>query len=139
MYKVLIDRFCQQWVTESHSTSQILLYISCVFSPFHWSIFVWRNELGWVKVINEARLICSLFSDITLDHNTLEDFLREGLIMRDFTHQNVLSLIGVAVADHGMPMIVLPFMSNGSLKSYVMKPKVQVSYSVTQTIIYIYI
>ena len=67
-----------------------------------------------------------LFPDITLDHTSYEDFLKEGLLMRDFSHPNVLSLTGVAIADHGMPMIVLPFMANGNLKTYIMKPKVEV-------------
>ncbi|XP_054159038.1 hepatocyte growth factor receptor-like [Oppia nitens] len=53
------------------------------------------------------------------DVNTIETFLKEGLIMKDFNHLNVLTLIGVCFETTGEPIIVLPFMSNGDLLSYI--------------------
>ena len=52
---------------------------------------------------------------------TLKSFLHESNIMKKFDHPNVLSIFGVCLeTDHvaGVPSIVLPFMANGDLKSY---------------------
>ena len=39
--------------------------------------------------------------------------------MKDFDHPNVLSVLGVGFdADDGLPFVVLPFMENGDLKTY---------------------
>ena len=62
-----------------------------------------------------------------MDVDTVESFLREGLIMKDFDHAHVLSLIGVSVDPVGVPLIVLPFMANGNLKKYLMRQEVVVS------------
>lgn len=59
----------------------------------------------------------------------LEDFLKEGLRMKDFDHPNVMQLIGigygkVAVGQERdssvdvMPVVVLPYMAMGDLKRY---------------------
>jgi serine/threonine protein kinase len=58
----------------------------------------------------------------SLQPEVIEAFLKEGMLMKDFHHRHVLSLIGVAFGDHGIPMIVLPFMKNGNLKTYIMDP-----------------
>ncbi|XP_054159068.1 hepatocyte growth factor receptor-like [Oppia nitens] len=51
--------------------------------------------------------------------NTIETFLKEGLIIKDFNHLNVLTLIGVCFETTGEPIIILPFMSNGDMLSYI--------------------
>ena len=38
--------------------------------------------------------------------------------MKDFDHPNIVSLIGVCIATGSSPYIVMPFMANGSLLSY---------------------
>lgn len=60
-------------------------------------------------------------ADIT--EECLEAFLKEGMLMKDFDHKNVLSLIGVAFADNGLPMIILPYMGNGNLKTFISNPQ----------------
>ena len=41
--------------------------------------------------------------------------------MLGFDHPNVLRLLGVCFdTDNNMPLIVLPFMANGDLRSYLM-------------------
>ena len=47
----------------------------------------------------------------------VEEFLEEGMMMKDFQHEHVLSLIGVAIQGNN-PRIVLPFMEFGSLKDF---------------------
>lgn len=46
-------------------------------------------------------------------------FLDEGLMMKDFAHENVLALIGVTFDSRGSPMVITPFMKYGDLKSYI--------------------
>ncbi len=49
--------------------------------------------------------------------------LKEALKLKHFQHVNVLSLIGVCVETGPAPYIVMPFMSNGSLLSYLRQEK----------------
>ena len=65
--------------------------------------------------------------------------------MLDFDHPNVLQLIGVCFdTNDSLPLIILPYMSNGDLKSFLIKKRVeddidtlpQVRYNI---ILYIYI
>ena len=43
--------------------------------------------------------------------------------MIDFKHKNVLTLIGVCLEDDSSPMIVLPFMANGDLLTFIRSEK----------------
>ena len=45
-------------------------------------------------------------------------FLEEAAVMKDFDHENVLRLIGVAIKE-SQPLVILPFMAHGDLKSYI--------------------
>ena len=57
----------------------------------------------------------------------LSTFLAESLIMKEFKHRNILGLIGVCFdAPDGFPYIILPFMANGSVKSYLRERRVHV-------------
>ena len=49
----------------------------------------------------------------------INDFVGESVIMLGFDHPNVLKLLGVCFDTHDkLPLIVLTFMANGDLKSY---------------------
>ena len=63
----------------------------------------------------------SLIGLFTLDdvHNMTDEIMK----MRNFDHPNVMTLIGVCVSVGGGPAIVMPFMANGSLLSYLRKDK----------------
>ncbi|XP_076089860.1 hepatocyte growth factor receptor-like [Mytilus galloprovincialis] len=43
----------------------------------------------------------------------------EAMIMKDFNHPNVMSLIGISIAPGEFPLVIIPFMSNGDLLSYI--------------------
>lgn len=49
----------------------------------------------------------------------LQSFLQEALIMKDFHHPNVLTLIGICLNLDAMPLVVLPFMKHGDLLTYI--------------------
>lgn len=49
----------------------------------------------------------------------MRDFLAECVIMKDFNHNNILCLVGVAFEDEtGLPLVILPFMANGDLRNF---------------------
>ena len=45
--------------------------------------------------------------------------------MKDFSHLNILTLIGVALDARKTPYLVMPFMSNGSLCEFLRKEDVR--------------
>lgn len=54
------------------------------------------------------------------DRSGLHDaFLEEGIMMKEFQHENVLSLIGVTFDSNNMPMVITPYMHYGDLRSYI--------------------
>ena len=55
-----------------------------------------------------------------IDTEEISNFLEEAIIMKDFDHANVLSLLGVTV-QNDRPYVILPLMEHGDLKNYVSK------------------
>ena len=49
----------------------------------------------------------------------MNSFLNEALIMKDFDHPNVLTLIGITMDKGEFPMVILPFMHHGALLTYI--------------------
>ncbi|XP_038069390.1 plexin-A4-like [Patiria miniata] len=59
----------------------------------------------------------------TSDPRNVVKFLEEGLIMKTFDHVNVLGLLGLTFDADKNPLVVIPFMANGDLKTYLVKKK----------------
>lgn len=57
------------------------------------------------------------------DQNRVADMVKESVKMYGFEHPHVLSVIGVCVDAGPAPYIVMPFMANGSLLTYIKKEK----------------
>ena len=51
----------------------------------------------------------------------MDELLKECIRMQDFDHPNILKLIGVCLDGGPAPYIVMPYLSNGSLLSYLKK------------------
>ena len=49
-------------------------------------------------------------------------FVKEAVIMKDFHHDHVLGLRGLAEKEPGVPYVILPYMPNGDLHSYIKNP-----------------
>ena len=54
-----------------------------------------------------------------------ENFLAEGTLMINFKHENVLSLVGVVYVAGKRPLVVLPYMENGDLCTFLKCDKVR--------------
>lgn len=66
-------------------------------------------------------------TDSNLDQKMVENFVQEGIIMKNFNHPHVLSLLGLCLGFRKEPMVILPFMANGDLRTFV-KDKSRVSF-----------
>ena len=53
-----------------------------------------------------------------VDKKLIRDLLKECARMYNFDHPNILTLSGVCLDGGPAPFIIMPFMANGSLLSY---------------------
>ena len=54
----------------------------------------------------------------TFNDADVSDLIKESVLMKEFNHPNVMRLLGVCVNAGPAPYIVLPYMINGDLLSY---------------------
>ena len=59
--------------------------------------------------------------------NELSSMVEESLKMAKFNHPNVMRLVGVCIDGGGSPYIVMPFMTHGSLLSYLRKHRAELT------------
>ena len=81
---------------------------------------VWKTENKYTETNKIKANFKKVKKEVEMNQNGVEEFLQEAIRMRQFDHSNVLSIIGVSVLDD-KPGVVLPLMSNGDLKNYLMK------------------
>ena len=67
---------------------------------------------------------CVLFTVGNLD--AMKDLVEESTIMETFCHPNVLPLLGVCIDDDDEDVlkIVMPFMANGDLKTFLKQSRI---------------
>jgi serine/threonine protein kinase len=57
------------------------------------------------------------------EEEEIVSFLKEGLIMKEFEHCNVLKLKGICFGDDNLPLVLMPFMEKGDLLSFIRDKK----------------
>ena len=53
----------------------------------------------------------------------MDELIKECVKMIEFDHPNILKLIGVCLDGGPAPFIIMPFMENGSVLSYLTKER----------------
>ena len=48
----------------------------------------------------------------------MKTFIDEAMLMRSFRHEHVLSMLGISFDIYGQPLVILPYLGNGDLLSY---------------------
>ena len=64
----------------------------------------------------------SIFLSALASVSDKERLLKEVSIMCSFSHSNIMSLVGLCIEGE-MPLLIMPFMINGSVLEYVRKKR----------------
>ncbi len=51
-------------------------------------------------------------------YKNIRDFVEESALMYSFDHPHVLGLIGISLDENCSPYIILPYMENGDLRTF---------------------
>ncbi|KAM4619365.1 hepatocyte growth factor receptor [Polymixia lowei] len=95
---------------------QLLLHLNQVIGRGHFGCVFH----GTLLEPNGQKQHCAVKSlNRITDLEEVSQFLKEGIIMKDFSHPNVLSLLGICLPPEGSPLVVLPYMKHGDLRNFI--------------------
>ena len=67
-----------------------------------------------------------------IDNDAVQELLSECIKMKSLNHLHVMTLKGVCLDGGPVPYIVLPYMANGSLLSYLKKERANLTVSMAE-------
>ena len=74
-----------------------------------------------INIIFNIILVILFIGDAT--KKEIEDILSETLKMESLSHPHVMNLIGISISNTLSPILIMPFMENGSLLNYLKKER----------------
>ncbi|XP_052081048.1 hepatocyte growth factor receptor-like isoform X4 [Mytilus californianus] len=75
---------------------------------------------GYLRLMEEKdEQLVAVKTILKTEVQDINAIINEAMIMKDFNHPNVMSLIGISIAPGEFPLVIIPFMSNGDLLSYI--------------------
>ena len=81
-----------------------------------------HSQLLIIIIVKHDLTVCMCLCAGLITVENIKSIIRESILMKDFDHPNVLNVLGVGFnTDNGLPFVVLPFMENGDLKTYLKK------------------
>ncbi|CAG2248820.1 HGFR [Mytilus edulis] len=83
------------------------------------SVCVHKGYLSSME--NRKKQLVAVKTVLQSGKQDINALLDEAMIMKDFDHPNVLSLLGISVAPGKFPLIIFPFLANGNLLSYIQR------------------
>ena len=99
-------------------------YINTILGKELVAVKAGKGKLTTVRR-EDVILLCLYIPTALFSTHDVESMRKEVSAMLNFKHPNVMSLIGVCL-DGEMPLIVMPFMSNGNVLEFVKKHREEV-------------